>query len=363
MTLRNFRQEFPLLETCIYADTAANGLLSKKAVDWRRSHDQNFIRGGEAMKLEAADIFMETKNSISQVFTCPVDCISLVQNFSVGFNFILEGIAAESKVILVKDEYPSVSWPFRSRGFNCHIIPITAELEEDIMMEVRKSKADIIALSMVQYLNGVILQPSFFQKLKKEFPQLLILVDATQYCGAFPLNFEDSGIDILGCSGYKWLLSGFGNGFFLFQEDILEQLQLKVTGFHAARGDVSKELSIPAPQLLEPGHLDQLSFGTLSTSLKMLMEVGLDEIGKQNSKLSDSLKEELAALNLLELHIVNREHHSTIFSIPLSDKTWRHLQENNIVCSQRGGRIRISLHAYNTVEEVHQIARVLKNSC
>ena len=52
---------------------------------------------------------------------------------------------------------------------------------------------------------------------------MLIIADATQFCGTAPFNFNESAIDILGGSGYKWLLGGYGNGYILFKDQLLPQ--------------------------------------------------------------------------------------------------------------------------------------------
>lgn len=360
MAIQNFRNDFPLLKNCVYADTAANGLMGQSVYEWRRQHDKAFLNGGTAMKLDHGSIFKQAKRRIALFTGSSPESVSLVQNFSVGFNFILEGLPPSAKVLLLKGEYPSVNWPFESRGFPCVHLPVTNTLEEDIAAVIQRDGVEVFAVSMVQYLDGLLLPVSFFRELKLQFPNLLILVDGTQYCGAFPLDFTNSGIDILGCSGYKWLLGGFGNGFFLFQQDSPSLLELKSTGFNAARGDIRKQHRLGITAKLEPGHLDQLSFGSLNRSIKFLMETGFEKIVAQNRLLSDSAKEGLAELGLLGTIIQARAQHSTIFSIPFSEKTWEALKREKVLCSQRGGGIRFSFHAYNTENEVDLILALLK---
>ena len=362
MTLENFREEFPVLNSGIYADTAANGLLGKTVLEWRRNHDRSFLEGGAAMKLDAGAIFRETRKRLAAGFNTVPEQVGLVQNFSVGFNFILEALDNDLRVLLLEDEYPSVSWPVQSRRFPFKTLSLSPQLESTILTEVGKGKTDVLAVSMVQYLNGLLLAPDFFKNLKKTFPEVLVLVDGTQYCGAFELDFTDSGIDILGCSGYKWLLAGYGNGFFLFKPGVFEKLAFKSTGFNAARGEVTAQHRFAPVHHLEPGHLDQLSFGTLNRSLQILEEVGMDTIASQNRELSRLAKTGLEELGLLDTNSVRRPQHSTIFNIPFSRERWEVLAEAGVSCSQRGGGIRLSFHAYNTADEVLNILALLKNN-
>jgi len=79
--------------------------------------------------------------------------------------------------------------------------------------KISTSKPTAFAFSLVQYVSGIKLSDQFLKTLKTAFPDILLMVDGTQFCGTAPFNFEDSAIDVLISSGYKWMLGGYGNGF------------------------------------------------------------------------------------------------------------------------------------------------------
>ena len=85
----------------------------------------------------------------------------------------------------------------------------------------------------------------------------------------FQINkiFEDSGLDVLGASSYKWLLAGYGNGFMLFKDRVKEFSKVETIGFNAANTNPELKNSIRFAKHFEPGHLDTLNFGTLKHSL------------------------------------------------------------------------------------------------
>ena len=41
----------------------------------------------------------------------------------------------------------------------------------------------------------------------------LFVLDASQSCGAVPMDVNELGADFLVCAGYKWLLSPYGTGY------------------------------------------------------------------------------------------------------------------------------------------------------
>lgn len=358
--MQQLRKKFPVLKQYIYANTASAGLLGEDLLEWRQGHDLDFLIGGSAMKDKGFAHMPEIKRVVGDFFGCGAEQVALVPNFSLGLNSLLEGLSKEKRVLLLENDYPSVNWPFESRNFKREYVRIDENLEDHIAKQVAGGKIDVLALSLVQWVNGVRIDLKFLKELKERHPELLILADGTQFCGMEPFNFGESGIDILGASAYKWLLAGYGNGFFLFREGVEEQFQLKGIGHGSVDGDASKRDSIPFCKLLEPGHLDSLNFGSLEFSLKFLDVIGQENIGKQVQALSQRAMEAFSELGLLESYVPKRERHSSIFLIRGDEKLFNRLREQYVVASLRGGGIRLSFHFYNTLEEVEQIAKMLK---
>lgn len=53
-------------------------------------------------------------------------------------------------------------------------------------------------------MTGVRISEEFINSIRFDFPDLLIIVDGTQFCETAPFNFNNSGIDALIPSGYNW---------------------------------------------------------------------------------------------------------------------------------------------------------------
>ena len=107
-----------------------------------------------------------------------------------------------------------------------------------------------------------------------------------------------------------------------------------------------------------PGIACQTLF--LDSSIWFTAKIGMDKISEHNNMLSLKAKEEFATLGLLSSDVVKRKRHSTIFSIKGDDKLFEHLSNENVICAQRGGRIRFSFHFYNTKSDINHIVGILK---
>jgi cysteine desulfurase/selenocysteine lyase len=356
----NNRKSYPVLNHCIYANTAAYGLLSDELLEWRQNHDLDYLIGGSSMKIESLGLISEARQMVGKFFKCRKDLVALLPNFSLGLNILLEGLDNGEHILPLENDYPSVNWPFESRGFEISYAKIDEKLEQKILEKVRSNSITVLALSLVQWVNGIRIDLDFLKALKDEFPQLLIIVDGTQFCGAFEIDFENSGIDVLGASGYKWLLAGTGNGFLLFKDLAKRRFTIKTTGFNSANTVLTAKNTIPFNKHFEPGHLDSLNFGSLKCALGILNDIGMKEITAYNEILSKKAGQGFEELGLLNKDVIRRNQHSAIFNIKGNNVLFNHLMEENVVCSRRGEGIRLSFHYYNTVEDINFILEIIR---
>src|SRR5690554_1285157 len=225
---------FPALSQYTYLDTAANGLIPKPVMDWRRQHDSDFMLNASGFRQDAKEHLDAVKTTIARFFDASIDEIGLVPNFSLGLNMILEGLPQGQKILLLKDDYPSVSWPIETRDFNVCYAEINENLENNIEAAIEKHKPNVFVFSIVQWLSGTKINLEFVKKLKQLNPNLLLIADGTQYLGTESFNFNESEIDVVVTSGYKWLTSGFGNGFIMVKEEAQKHIFPRAIGFNSA---------------------------------------------------------------------------------------------------------------------------------
>src|SRR5690606_29221360 len=150
----------------------------------------------------------------------------------------------------------------------------TAAVETQLLEAVTYHSPDALVISMTPYMAGLPVASNFCKKLKHQHPELIIIADGTQSLGAQVSDFAQSGIDAIAASGYKWLLSGFGNGFLMLNETLQQPLNERVS-------------DIPPPTVpmwagkttlhtfFEPGHQDCIAFGTLRESLRFMQRRGM----------------------------------------------------------------------------------------
>lgn len=354
------RKGFPVLEQYTYLNTAASGLLPEKVWEYRQGHDLDFLIKASILKEKQGEILTGVREAVGGFFGCTPNRVALVPNFSYGFNSLLESIDKPKKALLLKDDYPSINWPVESRNFEVVYAKIDENLEANILHQIEAEKPDFFAFSIVQYINGVKLGQTFIKKLKEKFPNLILIADGTQYCGTENFDFDQSGLDVLISSTYKWLNAGYGNAFMLFNEEVQGKISPKHLGFNSLQGKYKAHEDSFIGKF-EPGHQDTLNFGSLKAALDLIKEKGTKEIFEQIKILKNAAKSQFVDLGLLEDYTINREDFSPIFNLTGDQKLFNQLRSNNIIASQRGNGIRVSFHYFNTEKELLKLVNVLKN--
>lgn len=356
--MKNLQKEFPVLSQNTYLNTASSGLLYDTLLDYRQEHDLDFLIGGSMFRDHQEKFLNSVRKSIADFCGGTSKNTVLTPNFSIGFNTILNGLAKNKKILLLDEDYPSINFSVKSKGFEVCYAEVNASLEENISEAITKYSPDIFAFSLVQYTSGITIDLDFLKNLKIKHPNLLIIADGTQFCGTKAFNFKQSGIDILGCSGYKWLLGGYGNGFLLFKEDILKQVT--PNSYVKTSIDSSYDPSYTnIKSRYECGHLDTFNFGSLQHSIQFLSKIGLPKIEGKIKGLSIYAKKCFTNLGLLDKNTMQRNDYSPIFNITGDQKLHNTLKEKNIITSLKGNGIRISLHFYNNEEDINKLVEIL----
>ena len=357
--MKQLENHFPALSKCTFLNTAANGIVPKPVIEWRRQHDLDLMYEACSFRRDHKIHLDQVRRTVAQFIGAGEGETALVPNFSFGINSILEGLPKGQKVLLLKDDYPSINWPVELRDFDVCYAKIDENLEENIQEAVNRHRPDIFIFSIVQWLSGIKINFSFLEQLKTYHPNLLLIGDGTQYFGTENFNFAESALDILGSSGYKWLQAGFGNGFIAVKTAARDRIFPKVIGFNSAEKFESAALETTFMKHFEPGHQDTLNYGSLEQAILFTEKLGRDILYENIASLSARAREMFTSGNLLNQSTVLRENHSSIFNLKGDATLFQKLENNNIICSPRGGGIRVSFHYYNTEEDLEKLLHAL----
>lgn len=354
----NFKEQFPVLANCTYFNTSNSGLLSRDLVNWRHEHDIAFSEQGSNFRWHKEAFLQSVKETIAGYVHAEVAYTFLVPNFSFGYNTVIKGLEGQHRFLLLQDDYPSVVYPVTSGGLEFYQATLTHDVEASLLQAIETYKPTVLACSVVQYMSGVFVSPAFTKVIKERYPNLIIIMDGTQYCGTARFDFLNSGIDVFIASGYKWLLAGYGNGFLVMKPEMAERLYV---GEQERPGP--KEVFLQGRSLLslpfEPGHQDTLVYGTLQRAIQYHQQLGPAWVEERVEQLSHQAREVFASRGLITGASLHQKQPGYIYAIPATEKRIAALNKANIVFTERGNVLRISFHFYNTEEELQWLAEVL----
>lgn len=358
--MQNLKEIFPPIASYTYLNTPATGLIANPVQEYRQNQYKDLWLRGSKMIDSNASVFSEVREQIALSFGGQPGYVALLPAFSYGLNATLEGLAPGQKVLLLDQDYPSINQAVEERDFKVDKVKIDEHLEDRIYDRFQKDRPDVFIFSIVQYLNGIKLDLDFLKDLKKDFPETMLIGDGTQFLGMEKFDFQESGLDVLGASGYKWIGAGFGNGFFMFKPAMEDKIHPKYLGYGSVMGKY-KESGHTLIGKYEGNHLDVSNVGSLKVALEFHKKVGERHIEQQVGKLAKMAKERLTDLGLLEDAVVKRKQHSAIFNLKGGDALFQKLESRQILATPRGNGIRIGFHFYNTEEDLKKLLEVLES--
>ena len=339
---------FPLLSKGIYLNTAYVGLMSKRLVEFRANNEKDYLQKGEDYKKNSYEILEEAHRTVSRFFSVNLNNAFVVNNFSSGIRHVIRFLPKKLKVLLIDNDYPSLISAFEEEDFIIHKIPmLDLDLEDQIDDYISKNQIDILALSIVQYSTGLLIDVDFLESLKLKHPNLLLIGDGTQYLGAHKFSFDSSPFDVVAASGYKWLLAGFGNGILMISKSYLDLIK--------------KEASV-IRDIIFKGHFNILATASLNFAIQSLEKQGFENLMNQKAELTEKVKNSLSEINKIGSWVSKRKQHSSIFILEGNKDLFKNLKKSKIHCVLRGKGIRISFHYYNTEDDLFYLENVLKGN-
>ena len=356
------QHEFPATNRYTYLNTASCGLTPRAVYQWRSDQDRRLMEEGSVFRDQHKPYIVSIRETTSRFVGVDPDRVALVPNFSSGWNVVLEGLPKGSKVLVLEDEYPSIWWPISERDLELVMVSGSADPEAALEQAVDQHRPMAVAMSLVHYITGIRIDPDFIARLKAYHPDMLILADGTQFMGTAPFHFDSSGIDVLGASAYKWMMGGYGCGFFALSALAEQKLRPSTLGYNSADRTQGSRVGIPLAARLEPGHQDTLSLGSMEQSLLWTEQHGWEAAFAHLESLREQAKAAFIDRGWVAEYAANRPLSSNIFSLRLPEGSFERMQRAGIITSLRGSGVRVSFHLYNTKADLEKLLQVLDQS-
>ena len=111
------RSRYPLVEKGRYFNTASFGALSKSTVALGKDNCDELLYSGNNNYDQWVASYFDLKTLLAEYLTCNEINIAFFPDSSNGINKISELLSRKDKVILVHNDFPSVTLPWITRNY------------------------------------------------------------------------------------------------------------------------------------------------------------------------------------------------------------------------------------------------------
>lgn len=369
------RREMAVTDQYAYFDHAAVAPLPNCSAQAISQYALEANQHGDAVWLNWAKQLKELRASAARFIGANPSEIALVNNTTHGINLIAEGLdwRTGDNVVIPSNEFPSNLLPWHNlKRYGVEVRemvpPPSGGVSVDELLKLVDGRTRLIAVSWVGFLSGYRLDVEQLVE-RAHAKGVAVFLDAIQGLGVFPIDVGTMQVDFLCADGHKWMLGPEGAGMLYIREAQLPRLKpigigwnsLEIGGFDPS----SRKIKGSAARY-EGGSYNMAGLIGFNASLGLLEELGA---GKPSSPVAAAV---LSNVEHLQRQLLERD-----FTVHVSDDsanrsgivgiTWAdgndtayrdaraHLLERHVVTSVRGGRLRVSTHAYNNEDDMQRL--------
>jgi selenocysteine lyase/cysteine desulfurase len=287
---------------------------------------------------------------------------------------------AGESVVLASNEFSSNRLPWehlKRRGVEVRLVeaPENGEISIESILQMIDSTTRWVAISWVGFLSGYRIDLGRLCA-GVHARGALLMVDAIQGLGVYPLDVAQIPIDFLAADGHKWMLGPEGIGLASIRMNCLDQLDPVLVGWGSV--EPSGQFSAtecrwkPSASRLEPGSANHVGILGLSASLQVLMASGAAGLEacilahrQEFIELLQRLSQEHPQWQLAWWNPVEPARQSGIVTVGMTldpVRIRKRLMEAGVVTSVRQEKLRFSLHAYHTSDDLRRVAEAIEDA-
>jgi cysteine desulfurase / selenocysteine lyase len=324
------------------------------------------------------DVPNRLRASIAKLIGAQPEDIALTSGASTGMSAVAYGLnwRAGDEILTAIREFPlqySTWQPMEEReGVKLNIVsPRDRFLTADDVIAALTPKTRLVSISLVRFDNGVLLDAARVAAACHAQGALLLL-DASQGCGAVPIDVGAMGVDFLVSAGYKFLLGPFGTGFFWAKPEHVANMRPGPFYWMAAKGvdnfasmDFANPIPAPSGKRWDVAETaNYFNHAALDASVEFVSQAGPEVVRQHNHNLIELLYARLPKDRCVPTSPLDPAQRGpyACFAARAPEKTaalYDRLRKENIIVSLREGSIRVSPYLFNTERDIDRLISVI----
>lgn len=357
------RSRFPIFETTTYVNSCSQGALS----DAVRGAYLDYLDGWDE-RGAPWDYWVErteaARGAFARLVGAETDDVAVTTSLSAGVSALASAIdlSARPKVVISDYEFPTIGqiWHAQQlRGAEVHVV------DPERVVEAIDERTAVVSLTAVCYRNGARLPVEEIARAAHE-RGALVLLDAYQAAGTYPLDVRTLGVDVVATGVLKYLLGSAGLAFLWTRPGLAAELTPTETGWFADENIFEMNHRRYAPsrtaRRFQSGTPPIPAIYAGIAGIELMLEIGIPETRAHVTALNERL---IAGVDELGGTVVtprDPERRGALVCIRATDAPALvgALAADRIVTSERDSNLRVSPHAYNTEADIDAVLAGLR---
>jgi len=328
-----------------FLNSATFGLPSRRQSEALRAALSRW-ETGELQPTEFDAAVTNARAAFARLAGVPAESVTMGGSVSALLGLVAAAIPDNSRVATLAGEFTSVSAPFEAQA--ARGVTVTALLPGEL--EDRAGNFDIVAVSLVQSADGYVLDVGRLRNAIRH-GQTRVVLDVTQAMGWMALDV--AWADVVAGGSYKWLLAPRGAAWMAVQSTMAGELVPHAANWYSSETPWANTYELPALLARDGRRFDTSPawFTLLGAGIAMPWLASLDASAVQQhcvglaNQVRDAIGEPPAESAILPLTVPNGE---------------ALLAAAGIRAAVRAGRVRVSFHVYNTVDDAEALIAALR---
>ena len=376
---KDISDDFPVSNK-IYLNNASVSLMPSQSINAMNDFLISYNSLGPDSS-DSASLIEEKLNNvrkiIAKIICCKPEEVILTQSTTDGINIVANGLSFDdsSNIIIrgMTHEHHSNFYPWIKLKNKISVRNLPIDSNGFFTLDDLKSNVDnntkLLAISHALYNTGSILPvEKISTALKKEIP---FFIDSAQTIGCIGTHdVSKLGCDFMSFNGSKWLCGPMGTGLFYCKKESSELLEPKTIGGESAIIENDNNLIFKdLPEKFQTGFRNYVGIVGLESSVKYLLNFGMENIRKKNQNLSNIFRDELMKIpNVVLYGPEDPDKRTSIISFNIknfdSEKIVQKLEKQNIILAVREIMekkiIRVSPHFFNNESDMLKVIDEIK---
>jgi cysteine desulfurase/selenocysteine lyase len=346
----------------IYLNTAAESIPPTVVGEALEEYWRDKLQGMRGRESHFARLEQCRASAATLIGLAPSE-VSFCSCSAEAYNLLATALRFQSsdEIVITDLDFPSGATPWYTHPAQptIHLWKSqNGELFADHLVPLLNQHTKLVQVSLVSFYNGHRLRwESFIKAVRASAPNAIVSVDVTQALGRIVLDCSNA--DCIISSTHKWILGVHGGCIIGIPERAAARLTTRAGGwFHLENAfdpdRFERVISKTGAASFSVGMPNFAAIYALNAASQYIQSVGVQNIARHADPLVADAHRGLAKIGIKPMAPFDPAHTAGIiaFQHPRSAAIHAALEAQNIHVMHSAGRIRISIHGYNTPHEV-----------